>query len=122
MSLWFRKRDKNAAVHLILIPFEPMSWIMLFGLAAAFILPLLFTLRAAVIQSPGWALAGVLAALVLGLAMFTTAKLSVIRTGPLVSFGPGRMSRLMRFFYVAGYVLMAGGVASVFFLPLWLMP
>jgi len=111
MSMWFRRRDADGTVHHISVPFEPMSIILFVGLAVAFTLSLFAAFCNAVVESPASIVVVISALVAMGFAMFSTAKLSVIRTGRLVSFGPWLMTQRMRWLYVTGYVLLLFGAS-----------
>ena len=52
MSLWFRTRDKDAAVHYITVPFEPLTFVAVVAIAVVAMLPLLAMFRNAVAAAP----------------------------------------------------------------------
>ncbi len=113
MSLWFRIRDKDGSVHHVSIPFEPLLFVALVGISVAILLPFLQMFRAAVVTSPVSTSIACASLLMVGFAFFALAKVSVIRAGHLVSFGPRKMSRMMRSLYYVGYVLLAVGTVTV---------
>ena len=113
MSLWFRTRDKNGTVHHVSIPFDPLVYIAFVGIGVALLLPLLQMFRIAVVTSPMSTSVACASILLVGLALFVLAKMSVIRAGRLVSFGPRAMSPRMRVFYIVSYVLLAIGTVAV---------
>lgn len=116
MSVWLRIHDKDGKVHYVSAPFDPLCVVTGIGLGVVLLVSWLVMFRAAVISSPGGTSVACISILVAGLALFVLAKISVIRTGHLVSFGPGRMSRMMRFVYRLGYTLMAvGAIAALLF-------
>jgi len=111
MSLWLRRRDKDGTVHHIAIPFAPLVLVAVLGMSLALIVPFLRSFRSAVVQSPAHALTVIVSILVVACAMIATAKISVIRSGQVVSYGPRLMSRRIRLLYVFGYVVLAIGAA-----------
>ena len=112
MSLWFRTRDKDGTVHHVSIPFEPLAFIALVGIIVALMFPLLHMFRTAVVASPVYISVVIACILLVGATLFVFAKMSVIRAGRLVSFGPRLMSPTMRFFYIIGYVLLVIGTVG----------
>jgi uncharacterized membrane protein YgdD (TMEM256/DUF423 family) len=111
MSLWFRRRDKDGRVHQFSVPFEPLALIAVAGISLALILPFLQSFRSAVAESPTYTLTAIVVTLAVGFAMFATAKLSVVRSGPVFSFGTRFMSGKMKVLYLSGYVLLAVGTS-----------
>ena len=61
-------------------------------------------------RMPGSAFWSMAVFLLLGLALFLKAKLSVIRQGRLFTFGPSQMSKNNRMAYFIGYVGMGTGI------------
>ncbi|TWU41679.1 hypothetical protein Poly51_63930 [Rubripirellula tenax] len=116
MSLSFRRRDRDGNVHHYLIPFDPLAVIALIGISVGFALPALFAFRNVVHHSPVNVALAIGFALAAGFGSFVVAKLSVIRGGTLISFGPRLMPATMRHLYVFGYVTMicAGLLAALF--------
>ena len=106
MSLWIRRRDADGNVHLYAIPFDPLALLTVIGVAIGFLLPFVLAFRNFAAQQPAQTAHTLATALGVGFIMFAIAKMSVIRGGMLVSFGPSRMNRLMRFFYFSGYTIM----------------
>lgn len=95
MSLWFRTRDQDGTVHYVTVPFDLLVPIVVMGIAVALLLPLLVAFRNAVRTEPVLTSTRCVAILLIGFAMFAVAKISVIRSGHLVSYGPSRMTRWM---------------------------
>lgn len=118
MSFWFRYRDRQGVMHEVSISVMPM---MIFVAAAgvlAVILPLLFGFRDVAGHSPVTIAGFCVAALGLGFIAFAVAKVSVIRRGRVVSFGPASMSQRMRALYIVGYVMLALGASGILLLLL----
>lgn len=109
MSLWLHRRDPNGNVHYYVIPFDPLALITILGIVTGLSLPLLLALHHFTPRQ--WLGLSIAIALVAGLTMFAIAKWSVIRSGTLVSFGPGSMTHSMRKLYCWGYTTM--GCASL---------
>lgn len=57
--------------------------------------------------------------LITGFVLFLTAKVSVIQSGTLFSFGTKRMNKLFKSLYVSGYVLMALAVIFIVSISLY---
>ena len=106
MSLSFRRRDRDGNVHHYFIPFDPMVLVALFGVSVVFALSAWIAFRAIVHESPQLVVASIVAALAVGFTTFAIAKLSVIRRGTLVSFGPKLMTAAMKRCYIFGYTVM----------------
>ena len=113
MSLWLRTRDENGRGHYVSVPFEPLPFVALVGITVAMLLPFLQMFRAAVTTSPVFTSTAIFSVLFVGGTLFTLAKVSVIRSGRLVTFGPRNMSRMMRWCYYVGYTLLAIGTIAV---------
>jgi hypothetical protein len=113
MSLWFRTRDQDGTVHYVTVPFDPLAPIVVMGIAVALLLPLLVAFRNAVRTEPVLTSTRCVAILLIGFAMFAVAKITVIRAGQFVSYGPSRMKRGMRYLYYLGYVIMSAGAMLV---------
>ncbi len=111
MSLWFRYRDKQRTAHYITIPFEPLALIALVGVFVALLVQLLLAYRDATTHSPIAVAAVCAATLAIRLSAITIAKISVMRQGRLVTFGPRLMSLRMRVLYAIGYLILAFGSA-----------
>ena len=107
MSLWIRRRDADGKLHQYAIPFDPLALIAGVGISIGFLLSFLFAFRNFAETQPLQTAFVLVLMLALGFAMFAAAKLSVMRTGVLFSFGPARMTRSMRHLYFGGYVLIA---------------
>ena len=76
-----------------------------FGIAFSFVL----AFRDLTLRQPTETAIAIAVTLALGLAMFVTAKWSVIRGGTIVSFGPALMTRPMRRLYVVAYATIGCG-------------
>lgn len=103
MSLSFRRRDRDGNVHHYFIPFDPLAVVALFAVSVGIAFSALFAFRDVVHQSPVMVALTIAFALAVGFGSFAVAKLSVIRGGTLISFGPRLMSAAMRRCYVLGY-------------------
>jgi len=111
--MWFRHRDADGTVHHISVPLEPMPFIAFVGMAVAFTLPLLVAFRNSVAESPASIVVVISCLIATGFVMFSTAKISVIRSGRHVSFGSRWMTQRISWLYVSGYVLMLVGAGLV---------
>lgn len=111
MSLFFRRRDRDGNVHHYFIPFDPMFIILLVALTLGFAITAGVTFRGIVQRSPRQVVSIIAIMFVIGFTSFAIAKLSIIRRGTLVSFGPDLMSSAMRRCYIAGYAIM--GIAAL---------
>ncbi len=118
MSLWFRYRDRQGVVHDVSISVMPMMILVAAAGALAVILPLVFAFRDVACHFPIAIAGSCVAAVGSGFIAIAVAKISVIRRGRVVSFGPASMSRGMRALYVGGYVILALGASSVLLLLL----
>ena len=107
MSFWIVRRDATGRRHIksVSVPLFPIVAMLavvlscLVGVVAGLSVPAIIA----------WA-----SLVIVGLAMFVVAKLSVIRRGVLVSFGSQRMSPTMRRLYRLGWVLMLpGGIVTL---------
>lgn len=107
MSLWVRRRDADGKSHQYAIPFDPLVLMGIIGISIGFTLSLVLAFRDFATRQPVQAACLLTFALAIGFAMFATAKLSVIVSGVLFSFGPARMTRSMRRLYFGGYTLIA---------------
>ena len=106
MSLSLRRRDRDGNVHHYFIPFDPMVIIVLVAVSLGFAISAWFTFRGIVHESPLLVVSTIAIMLAIGFTSFAIAKLSVIRRGTLVSFGPNLMSSAMRRCYITGYSIM----------------
>jgi len=113
MSLWFRTRDKDGTVHHVLIPFDPLVYIAFVGIGVSLLLSFLQMFRNAVVTSPISTSVACASILLVGFVLFVLSKMSAIRAGRLVSFGPRTMSPRMSVFYIVGYVLLVIGTVAV---------
>lgn len=118
MSLWFRTRDKYGTVRHVAVPFDPFVFIAMVGICVALLLPFIQMFRNAVATSPILTASAIASIVLVGAALFASAKMSIILAGRFVSFGARTMSPAMRVFYITGYVLLAIGSAGV--LLFWL--
>lgn len=109
MSLSFRYRDRDGNDCYYFLPFNPLFIIAMMGLAFSFAIHLLVAFRNLVHHSPLSVALAIGAALGIGFGSFAVAKMSVIRSGTLVSIGPRMMSAAMRRCYLVGYMTMVCG-------------
>lgn len=91
---------RNELIANIFLQFGPAIILLVLSVVCVVAFDLLTT-------APAYYVVTLLALWAVGFAMFLKAKLSVIKQGKLVSFGPGPMSRTNRTFYIWGYVVMA---------------
>lgn len=110
MSLWLRRRDSEGHVHYYAVPFDPLALIAIVGVLVGLTFSLMLALYDFTPRQ--WYGLAIAIALFAGLTMFATAKWSVIRSGTLISFGPGSMTHSMRNLYLWGYATI--GSASLF--------
>ena len=106
MSLWLRRHDADGNVHHYAIPFDPLGLIALVGVLMGLSLSFVVAFRDVAMHQPDQTALTIGVGLACGLTMFVIAKLSVIRAGTLVSFGPTQMARSMRLLYIVGYGIM----------------
>jgi len=113
MSLWLRIHDEDGKTHYVSVPFEPLCFVTWVGLGIGLLLPWIHMFRVAVVTSPVPTSLACVSVLIVGWTFFALSKISVMRTGHLVSFGSGGMSPTMQFSYRLGYALMALAAIAV---------
>lgn len=116
MSLWIRRREADGRFHHYAIPFSPFAIVIAVGILVGFFLPLILAIRGLVIRNADQTVFIIAASLAIGVAMFVVAKLSVVRSIGLISFGSAKMTRSMRLMYVGGYAAMGFAAALAIFL------
>lgn len=108
MSFWSSRRSPNGAGRTEITSI-PCAELVLFG--CMFGVPLVLLMAAPLAFGPPQAACIVICGLLgVGMALFLTAKVSVIRRGHLTSFGSAHMSAAMRRCYTFGYLLCGTGL------------
>ena len=102
MSLWVRRQDKDGKRILWQIDFDPMIILVVIGLIAAFIGPVLF-------QNPSIIKVFPFGLLCAGLVCIIISKISLYKKGTWFSFGAGLMTKSYAKLYKIGYLIIGAG-------------